>query len=151
MNDLLKLAAQMLMQKLGLQLPPETVANAFGQLLGQKASSPADLASLIGPLLQGGASGGAGALLGGLLGGGASGSAAPAALSPKAITDLFGADALGQFASQIGVGTPKASEGLASVLPQLLQQVAGGGTGGGGLADLAGGALGGLLGGKKRF
>lgn len=150
MNELLKLAAQMLMQKLGLQLPPETVANAFGQLLGQKASSPADLVSLIGPLLQGGASGGAGALLGGLLGGGASGSAAPAALSPKAITDLFGADALGQFASQIGVGTPKASEGLASVLPQLLQQVAGGGAGGG-LADLAGGALGGLLGGKKRF
>lgn len=150
MNDLLKIAAQMLMQKLGLQLPPETVANAFGQLLGQKASSPADLVGLIGPLLQGGASGGAGALLGGLLGGGGGGGAPPA-LAPAAITDLFGTEALGTFAGQLGIGTPKATSGLADILPQLLQQVAGGGASGGGLADLAGGALGGLLGGKKLF
>jgi hypothetical protein len=144
MNELLKLAAQLLLQKLGLQLPPETVANAFGQLLGQKATNPAELVSLIGPLLQGGASGGAGALLGGLLGGAAAG--APPAMAPAAITDLFGAGPLGAFAKQLGVGTPQAASGLADILPQLLQQAGGGA----GLADAAS-ALGGLLGGGKKL
>lgn len=142
MNELLKLAAQLLLQKLGLQLPPETVAHAFGQLLGQKASNPAELAGLLGPLLQGGASGGAGALLGGLLGG----TGAAPAVNPAAITDLFGAGPLAAFAKQLGVATPQATSGLADILPQLLQQAGGGA----GLADAAS-ALGGLLGGGKKL
>lgn len=145
MNDLLKLAAQLLMQKLGLQLPPETVAHAFGQLLGQKATNPAELAGLIAPLLQGGASGGAGALLGGLLGGAAPAAGAASPLSPAAITELFGAGPLGAFAKQLGIAPPQASSGLAEILPQLLQQAGSGGLGG------AASALGGLLGGGRKL
>ena len=139
MNDLLKIGAQLLSQKLGLNLPPETIANALGQLLGQKSGGQIDLAALIGPLLQGG---GAGALLGGLLGGGGAGPA----IEPGKLTDVLGAGPLGAFAKQIGVSAPQATEGLAAVLPQLLQQVGGGE----GLAGAAS-ALGGLLGGGKKL
>lgn len=137
MNDLLKIGAQMLTQKLGLNLPPDTIANALGQLLGQKSGGELDLAALIGPLLQGG---GAGALLGGLMGGGGP------AIEPDKLTDVLGAGPLGAFAKQIGVSAPQATDGLASVLPQLLQQVGGGE----GLAGAAS-ALGGLLGGGKKL
>ncbi len=137
MNDLLKIGAQLLSQKLGLNLPPETIANALGQLLGQKSGGQIDLAALIGPLLQGG---GAGALLGGLMGG------SGPAIEPDKLTDVLGAGPLGAFAKQIGVSAPQATDGLASVLPQLLQQVGGGE----GLAGAAS-ALGGLLGGGKKL
>lgn len=139
MNDLLKIGAQLLSQKLGLNLPPETIANALGQLLGQKSGGQIDLAGLLGPLLQGG---GAGALLGGLLGGGGGGPA----IAPDQLADALGAGPLGAFAKQIGVSTPQATDGLAAVLPQLLQQVGGGE----GLAGAAS-ALGGLLGGGKKL
>lgn len=139
MNDLLKIGAQMLTQKLGLNLPPETIANALGQLLGQKGGGELDLAGLLGPLLQGG---GAGALLGGLLGGGGAGPA----ITPDKLADVLGSGPLGAFAKQIGVSTPQATDGLASVLPQLLQQVGGGE----GLAGAAS-ALGGLFGGGKKL
>lgn len=139
MNDLLKIGAQMLTQKLGLNLPPDTIANALGQLLGQKNGGELDLAGLLGPLLQGG---GAGALLGGLLGGGDNGPA----IAPDKLAEALGAGPLGGFAKQIGVSTPQAADGLAAVLPQLLQQVGSGE----GLAGAAS-ALGGLLGGRKLF
>ncbi len=140
MNDLLKIGAQMLSQKLGLNLPPDTIANALGQLLGQKNGGELDLVGLIGPLLQGG---GAGALLGGLLGGGTGDGGG---IAPDKLADVLGTGAIGNFAKQIGVSAPEATDGLASMLPQLLQQVGGGD----GLAGAAS-ALGGLLGGGKKL
>jgi uncharacterized protein YidB (DUF937 family) len=135
--DMMQLATKLLNDKLGLQLDSATVQSALSGLLGD-GQGGVDLASLAAKMTQ---NGDLGSLLGSWLGDGAN-----AAISPESIQSLLGRDSVNRFASQLGVDPADASQGLASMLPQLMDQSSSGGS----LLDAAGG-LGGLMGAAKSF
>ncbi len=133
--DLLQMGAQLLSQKLGLNIDTDTIASALGGLLANE-SGQVDLAGLATKMAS---SGNLSAVLGSWLGDGANQS-----ISADSIMDLFGSDRVGAFASKVGVDTGTAADGLADVLPQVMDKASSGGS----LLDMAGGASG-LLGAAK--
>lgn len=133
--DLLQMGAQMLSQKLGLNIDTDTIASALGGLLANE-SGQVDLAGLATRMAS---SGNLSAVVGSWLGDGANQS-----ISADSIMDLFGSDRVGDFASKVGVDTGTAADGLADVLPQVMDKASSGGS----LLDMAGGASG-LLGAAK--
>jgi len=135
--DMMQLATKLLNDKLGLQLNSATVQSALSGLLGD-GQGGIDLASLAAKMTQ---NGDLGSLLGSWLGDGAN-----MAISPDSIQSLLGRDSVDKFASQLGVDPADASQGLASMLPQLMDQSSSGGS----LLDAAGG-LGGLMGAARSF
>jgi uncharacterized protein YidB (DUF937 family) len=135
--DMMQLATKLLNDKLGLQLDSATVQSALSGLLGD-GQGGIDLASLAAKMTQ---NGDLGSLLGSWLGDGAN-----MAISPDSIQSLLGRDSVDKFASQLGVDPADASQGLASMLPQLMDQSSSGGS----LLDAAGG-LGGLMGAARSF
>lgn len=137
--DLMKMATQLFMSKLGdqgSQLSEGAVSQALGNLLGD-GSGGIDLGSLVSKLDVGS--------LGGLakswLGDGANSS-----ISPQQIMSLFGESQVGDFASQLNLDPATASDGLASMLPELIDS----NSKGGGLLGAVGGG-GGLLGAASSF
>jgi uncharacterized protein YidB (DUF937 family) len=135
--DMMQLATKLLNDKLGLQLDSATVQSALSGLLGD-GQGGIDLAGLAAKMTQ---NGDLGSLLNTWLGDGAN-----MAISPDSIQSLLGSDSVDKFASQLGVDPADASQGLASMLPQLMDQSSSGGS----LLDAAGG-LGGLMGAARSF
>lgn len=134
LNDL---CAQLLSEKLGLQVDSEAIGSAMGNLLGD-AQGNVDLAGLASKMAS---SGELGNIVSSWLGDGAN-----SAISPDSIKELLGEGQISDFASQLGTDTNGAAAGLAEILPQIMDKSSSGGS----LLDSAGG-LGGLMGAAKSF
>jgi len=133
--DIIQLATQLLNDNLGLKLDSATVNAALTGLLGD-GQGGVDLATLATKMSQ---NGDLGALLGSWLGDGANG-----AISGESLQQLFGQADLSRFAAQLGLNPETATQGLAEVLPQVMDQASSGGN----LLDSFGG-VGGLMGAAK--
>ena len=137
--DLLKLATQHFISKLGANggaLNEGTVASALGGLLGS-SDGKIDLGSIISKLDGGGLA----SLAQSWLGDGAN-----SGISAQQILALFGDSQIGDFASQLNLDKSTATDGLAGMLPELIDSNSKGGN----LLDAVGGA-GGLLGMASKF
>jgi uncharacterized protein YidB (DUF937 family) len=135
--DIVQLGAQLLSEKLGLQLDPETVTSALSQLLGDGQGN-IDLSGLASRMAS---SGELSSILGSWLGDGAN-----STISADSILGILGEKPVADFASTLGTDTGAAASGLADVIPQLMDQASSGGS----LLDAAGG-LDGLMGAAKSF
>ena len=135
--DVLQLGAQMLSEKLGLQIDADTVTSALSSLLGDGQGN-IDLAGLAGRMAS---SGDLGSIVSSWLGDGAN-----SAISADNILGLLGENQVADFAAKIGTNGQSAAAGLADVLPQLMDKASSGGS----LLDSAGG-FDGLLGAAKSF
>jgi uncharacterized protein YidB (DUF937 family) len=135
--DILKLGAQMLSEKLGLQIDSDTIVGALSGLLGD-GSGNVDFAALAGKMASSGELGG---IVSSWLGDGDN-----SPISADSIMGLLGEGKLSEFASQLGTDSNTAATGLADVLPQMMDKASSGGS----LLESAGG-LGGLMGAAKSF
>lgn len=135
--DILELGAQLLSDKLGLQVDPATLKSALSGLLGD-GSGNIDLAGLAAKMT---ANGNLGSVLDSWLGDGAN-----AGISADSVLGLLGEGAVADFAGKLGTDSGTAAAGLADVLPQMMDKASSGGS----LLESAGG-LGGLMGAAKSF
>ncbi len=135
--DIMELGASLLSQKLNVDLDTNSIASALSGLLSG-ADGQIDLAGLVSSMS---ANADLGSLVSSWLGDGAN-----EMLSAESVAGIFGSDKLAAFASQLGVDNASAAEGLAAVLPEMVDKASSGGS----LLDLAGGA-GGLLGAASSF
>ncbi len=133
--DIVQLGAQLLSEKLGLNVDSSTVTSALSRLLGDGEGS-VDFAGLASKMA---ASGELGGILNSWLG---DGSNSP--ISTDTILGLFGKSQVAQFAGEVGTDTETAASGLADVLPQLMDKASSGGS----LLQSVGG-LGGIMGAAK--
>ena len=132
--DLMKLATQIFMNKLGSQgggLNQDVVSSALGSLLGG-SDGQIDLGDILGKLQGGGLASIAQSWLG---------DGANSSIGVDQIIDIFGNSELAGFASKLGVDQGAATGGLAGMLPELIDQNSKGGN----LLDAVGGTSG-LLG-----
>lgn len=139
--DLLKLATQHFISKLGAGAGGNTlnegaVASALGSLLGS-GDGNIDLGSIISKLDGGGLA----SLAQSWLGDGAN-----AGISAQQILSLFGDSQVSDFASKLNLDKSTATDGLAGMLPDLIDSNSTGGS----LLDAVGGG-GGLLGMASKF
>lgn len=130
--DIVKMGADLLSQKLGLQLDSATVQSALSSLLGD-GQGGIDIAGLASKMAS---SGELGNVVSSWLGDGGN-----AAISADSIMSLLGNSEVANFASTLGTDTETAASGLADVLPQMVDKASSGGS----LLESAGG-IGGLLG-----
>ena len=135
--DIVQVGAQLLSEKLGLQIDPATVANALSGLLGDGQGN-IDLAGLASKMAS---SGELSSVVSSWLGDGAN-----SAINADSVLGMLGEGAVGDFAAKLGTDTGTAASGLADVLPQLMDKASSGGS----LLDSVGG-VGGLLGAAKSF
>jgi len=135
--DIMQVAAQLLSDKLGLDVDSDTISSALSSLLGD-GKGGIDLASLTSKMA---ANGDLGGLVSSWLGDGAN-----SAISADSIMSLLGEGPVSSFASKLGTDSASAAGGLAEVLPQLVDQASQGGS----LLESAGG-LGGLMGAASSF
>ena len=133
--DILTYGAQLLRDQLGGDFDINAVADALKGLLGEQGGE-LDLAGLAGRFAQ---SGELGNILGSWLGDGAN-----APISASSLMDVLGSDRVSAFAGELGVNSDTAAEGLAAVVPQMLDKASSGGS----LLDMAGG-LDGVMGAAK--
>ena len=133
--DIVKVGAQLLADKLRLQLDPALIESALSNLLGD-GQGGVDLAGLASKMAS---SGELGNILNSWLGDGGN-----SAISAESILALLGESKVGEFAGSLGTDTGSAASGLAEVLPQMMDQASSGGS----LLEAAGG-LGGLMGAAK--
>ncbi len=136
MGDLLKMGATAFIQSklsgnAGSGLDSSMLTSALGSLLGGSSSNSGGLD--LGSLLSNMDSGGLGGIAKSWLGDGENES-----ISPDAISNMFGADKLSEFASQLGLSQEEAAGGLADALPQLVDNASQGGS----LLDSIGGISG---------
>lgn len=135
--DIMQMGASLLSEKLGMDIDPNAVGSALSGLLSN-SSGELDLAGLAGKMAS---SGELGSIVSSWLGDGAN-----SAISADSIASIFGSDKLAEFAGQLGTDAGTASNGLAEVLPEMMDKASSGGS----LLDMAGGASG-LLGAAKSF
>ena len=135
--DIMQIAAQLLSEKLGLNVDSDTITSALSSLLGD-GKGGIDLASLTSKMA---ANGDLGGLVSSWLGDGAN-----SPMSADSVMKLLGEGEISSFASKLGTDSATAAGGLADVLPQLVDQSSQGGS----LLEAAGG-LGGLMGAAKSF
>ncbi|MEQ9462248.1 MAG: YidB family protein [Haliea sp.] len=133
--DIVQLGAQLLSEKLGLNVDSSTVTSALSRLLGDGKGS-VDFAGLASKMA---ASGELGGILNSWLGDGGN-----ASINADTILGLLGKSQVAQFAGEVGTDTETAASGLADVLPQLMDKASSGGS----LLQSVGG-LGGLMGAAK--
>ena len=135
--DILATAAKLLSEKLGINIDPSQITVALSSLMGD-ANGKLNIADLVAKMS---ASGGMSDVVSSWLGDGAN-----KGISASTITDMFGKDKLGDFASKLGIDTGTAANGLAETLPNLIDKASGGGSlldslgdlgGSGGLMDMA--------------
>lgn len=120
--DLMKLAAQIFLNKLGNQgggLNSNLVTAALTQLLPTSGGGDLDLGALLEKMNVGGLSG----LAASFLGDGANDS-----MSASNILGMFGDANISSFASQLGIEKDEASEGLSNMIPELIDQNSKGGS-----------------------
>lgn len=139
--DLLKIASELFMQYLAgarerVDVDDQQVQSALGALLGGR-DGQLDLADLVAKFSQGGL----GALAQSWLGDGAN-----QPLSLDSLIAILGESNLSNFAARLGISKDTAGDGLAQMIPQLIDQ----NSSGGGLLDAVGGVSG-LAGLASRF
>ena len=137
--DLMQLATQLFTQymgKTGKSLDAGSVQSALGQLLGASGGN-LDLGSLMSKLDTGDMASMAMSWLG---------DGGNEAISADQVVGLFGSSQVEGFASQLGLDSAAAADGLAGMLPDLIDQNSEGVS----LLDMAGGA-GGLIGAASKF
>lgn len=130
-----ELASNLLSEKLGVSLDSAQIESALSGLLGD-GQGGIDLAGLADKMGQ---NGDLGALLGSWLGDGAN-----EAISGDSVANLLGQDGISKFANQLGVDPSTATQGLADMLPQMMDKASSGGS----LLDSVGG-IDGLMGAAK--
>ncbi len=126
--DLIQIGAQLLQSKLGSNLQTGDIATALSGLLG---GDNFDIGSLISKI-QGNS--GLASMAASWLGDGAN-----SAISGSQVMDIFGKDKVTEFASKLNIDEGTASNGLADMLPQLIDKASSGGS----LLDSAMGSMGG--------
>lgn len=115
--DLMQIGAQLLQSKLGGNIDTSKIASALSGLLG---GDNFNIGSLVAKL-QGNA--GLGGMVSSWLGDGAN-----TAMSGSQVMDIFGKDKVSEFASKLNIDEGTASNGLADVLPQLVDKASSGGS-----------------------
>ena len=135
--NILEVGAQLLSDRLGLQVEPAQIQAALSSLLGD-GSGNIDLAGLASKMAS---SGELGNIVSSWLGDGAN-----ASISADSVLGLLGDSNVSDFAQKLGTDSGNAAAGLADVLPQMMDQASSGGS----LLDSAG-DIGGLLGAAKSF
>lgn len=135
--DVLQLGADLLNDKLGLNVDKATIAEALSGLMGD-GKGGIDLQGLVSKLSS---SGELGALVNSWLGDGGN-----LPISADDVSSLFGQARVNEFAGKIGTDAGSAADGLADVLPQLVDKFSSGGD----LLKSAGG-IDGLMGAAKSF
>lgn len=135
--DVIQMGAQLLSEKMGLQIDSGTIESALSSLLGD-GQGGIDLAGLASKMAS---SGELGNVVSSWLGDGGN-----SAISAESIMGLLGDSKVSDFASTLGTDPGTAASGLADVLPQLMDKASSGGS----LLDAAGG-VGGLMGAAKSF
>ncbi len=126
--DIIQIGAQLLQSKLGSNLQTGDIASALSGLLG---GDNFDIGSLISKM-QGNS--GLASMAASWLGDGAN-----SAMSGSQVMDIFGKDKVTEFASKLNIDEGTASNGLADMLPQLIDKASSGGS----LLDSAMGSMGG--------
>ncbi len=135
--DVLQLGAKLLSDQLGLEVDASTIQSALSTLLGD-GKGGIDLGALATKMAS---SGDLSSIVDSWLGDGANSS-----ISADSIADILGQGNIKHFADKIGTGSGDAAQGLADVLPQLMDSASSGGS----LLEAAGG-LGGIMGAAKSF
>lgn len=128
--DLMKIATQLLMNKMSSGsngINEMVMSAALSKLLPTNNSGDLDLGNLLGQLNNGGLA----SLAASWLGDGAN-----SPVSSNQITDLLGQSNVSNFAQELGVDEAQASDGLASMIPDLID----GNSKGGSLLDAVGGS-----------
>ena len=123
--DILELGTELIKQKFGVDLDGATIQTALSKLMSG-SDGTIDIPQLVSQFMS---SGGLDILVQSWLGDGDN-----APISASQITEFFGSSKISDFASNLGVGEGTATEGLAEVLPQLIDKVSSGGN----LLDSAG-------------
>ena len=126
--DLLQIGAQLLQSKLGSNIQTGDIASALSGLLG---GDNFDIGSLISKI-QGNS--GLASMAASWLGDGAN-----SAMSGSQVMDIFGKEKVSEFASKLNIDEGTASNGLADMLPQLIDKASSGGS----LLESAMGSMGG--------
>lgn len=137
MGSLLKMGASAFIKSkmsgdAGSGLDSDLLSNALSGLTGDSAEGGLDIGSLLGKMQGGGMADMAASFLG---------DGDNAEMSDSNITDLFGADKISNFASELGLSEEEAVGGLRESLPQMIDQASSGGS----LLDSVGG-IGGAIG-----
>ncbi len=136
--DLMNIAQQLISQKLGDNVDSDAVSNGLQALLGGQ-NGGLDIGSLVSSMSQ---NGGLAEVVGSWLGDGDN-----MPIDSNTVTELFSSDKIGAFASQLGIDSSNASELLADVVPNMVDQSSSGGN----LLDSIGGIDGALDFAKKFF
>ena len=126
--DIMQIGAQLLQSKLGSNVQTGDIASALSGLLG---GDNFNIGSLISKM-QG--NGGLASMAASWLGDGAN-----SAMSGSQVMDVFGKDKVSEFASKLNIDEATASNGLADMLPQLIDKASSGGS----LLESAMGSMGG--------
>lgn len=126
--DIMQIGAQLLQSKLGSNVQTGDIASALSGLLG---GDNFDIGSLISKI-QGNS--GLASMAASWLGDGAN-----SAISGSQVMDIFGKDKVSEFASKLNIDEGTASNGLADMLPQLIDKASSGGS----LLESAMGSMGG--------
>ncbi|MGR8921064.1 MAG: YidB family protein [Gammaproteobacteria bacterium] len=138
--DLLKMAAELLLENLGGKgagIDQNSVQQALLGLLGSDAAGGLDLSQVLGKLQGGDLMSMAASWLG-------DGDNTP--MDPAQVGSLFGQAKLGAFAGALGIDEDTAAGGLAGMLPELIDKNSKGGS----LLDAVGGGAG-LLGAASKL
>jgi uncharacterized protein YidB (DUF937 family) len=135
--DFIQLGAQMLSDKLGLEIDTNTISSALTSLLGDSQGN-IDFAGLASKMASSGELGG---ILSSWLGDGANSS-----ITTDSILGLLGNSEVADFADKLGTDHGTAAAGLADVLPQLMDKASSGGS----LLESVG-SVGGLMSAAKSF
>ena len=135
--DIMQIGVQLLQSKLGSNVQTSDISSALSGLLG---GDNFDISSLISKI-QG--SSGLASMAASWLGDGEN-----SAISGSQVMDIFGKDKVSEFASKLDIDEGTASDGLADMLPQLIDKASSGGSmlesamgsmgGAGGLMGMAG-------------
>ncbi len=135
-GDLLKMGAKMFIDSkqsgdAGSGLDMGSLISAFGGLSGGSSGGGFDLGSLLSKM----DSGGLGTIAQSWLGDGGNKS-----ISPDQITEMFGADKISEFASNLGLSNNEAAGGLSEAIPNMVDKASSGGS----LLESVGGVSGAL-------
>ena len=128
--DLMQIGAQLLQSKLGSNVETSDIVSALSGLFG----GDMDIGSLV-ARMQG--NGGLASMAASWLGDGDN-----SAISGGQVMDIFGQDKVSEFASKLNIDEGTASNGLADVLPQLVDKASSGGS----MIESAMGSMGGAEG-----
>ncbi|KAA9133249.1 hypothetical protein F3N42_02515 [Marinihelvus fidelis] len=140
--DLMEMGAQMIAEKLGVDIDPATVQAALSGVMGD-GKGGLDLSKVAAQMAN---SGSFGSVLESWLGDGDN-----ASISATGIEDLFGKAQLSQLAGALGAGEQDLAGTLSQVLPQIMDKASQGGALKDEFAGGQGGDIGSLLNAAKSF